>query len=187
MKTAMILAKDVVTSIIEGDVDMMAWLRDQAEEYELVVILSCIIEGLELADPATAKGLRSLAELISISRFETMPEQRKAAHEGGTTIRLTADVLLSCLLGKIDSSVVAQMTDKYPVVINDGLLVAALLSVSDEDALHTGNLAAVLKNTRMQLVDPATTDRPRWPEQISPKTISRIRAKSGAYSPFDIR
>ena len=178
MKTVMILAKDVVTSIIEGDADMMTWLRDQAQKHEVVVLLSCIIEGLELADLATGKGLRSLAELISISRFETMGDQDGTDYEQGTTIQLTGDVLLSCLLGRIDSSVIARMGDDYPVIINDGLLVAALLSVSDEDDLHTNNLAAVLKITIMQLVDPATTDRARWPGQLSAETIGRLRAKA---------
>ena len=178
MNTVMILAKDIMASVIEDDVDIMTWLRDQAQDNELVVLLSCVIEGLERARYPTSKGLRALGELISISRFQPMQEQTGTTSEEGTTIRLTADVLLSCLLGRIDSSIIAQVTQKFPVVINDALLVGALLSVADEDDIHPNNLAAVLKLTTMHLIDPAETDRVSWPEELTAETISWLRAKA---------
>ena len=179
MKTTMILAKDIITSVIEGDADMMAWLRNQMQEYELVVLLSCVTEGLELADPATAIGARALAALISMSRFQDMPKgDPSAVDENGKTIRLTADVLLSCLLGRIDHDIIRRMVEELPVIINDALLVAALLSVSDGDELHPGNLAAVLRATTMHLVDAEETDRAGWPEQFSAEAIAKLRDKA---------
>jgi len=95
MKTTMILAKDIITSVIEGDADMIAWLRNQAQEHELVVLLSCVTEGLELVAPATPQGLRALAALISMSRFQVTPTgEVPTVKEHGKTIHLTADVLL---------------------------------------------------------------------------------------------
>ena len=44
------------------------------------------------------------------------------------------------------------MREDFPVLINDALLVAAILSVSDEDDLHPTNLAAVISITTMYLV-----------------------------------
>jgi hypothetical protein len=179
MKTTMILAKDILTSVIEGDADMMACLRNQTREYELVVLLSCVTEGLELANPATPLGLRSLAALIAMSRFQI--PQRGGIVDGaehGTDIRLTTDVLLSCLLGKIESSTIGHMKKDLPVIINDALLVAALLSVSDKDELHPANLAAVLKITTMHLVDVPDTDRVCWPEQFGTEAITRLRDKA---------
>ena len=180
MKTTMILAKDILTGVIEGDGELMAWLRDKAREHELVVLKSCVVEGLERADPATPHGLRALAALIAKSRFQTAPTDERPTIDRttGRTIRLTADVLLSCLLGRIDSSIIRRMTDDFPVIINDALLVAALLSVLDEDVLHPGNLAAVLRITALHLVDVADADRACWPENFSGEAISRMRAKA---------
>ena len=96
----------------------------------------------------------------------------------GPIIQLTPDVILSCLLGKIDSSVIKKMTDVHPVVINDAILVAALLSVSDEDDLNAGNLAAVLGVTSMKFVDPIGHDRTAWPEDFSAEAIARVREKA---------
>ena len=87
-------------------------------------------------------------------------------------------MLLSCLLGRIKSSVIGRMGEDFPVIINDALLVAALLSVSDEDDLHPANLAAVLRITTMHLVDTERTDQTRWPEQFSAEAIARLRTKA---------
>ena len=179
MKTPMILAKDIIKSVIEGDAGMMSLLRNHTQAHELVVLLSCVTEGLEFAASATPQGLRDLAALIAMSRFQVTPTgEIPNVAEHDTTIRLTADVLLSCLLGRIESSVIGHMKDDFPVIINDALLVAALLSVSDEDDLHPANLAAVLRITKMNLVDPERTDRTRWPEQFSAEAIARLRAKA---------
>ena len=179
MKTTMILAKDIITSVIEGDTDMMTWLRNQSQEYDLVVLLSCVTEGLELANPATPQGMKALAALIAMSRFQiTQRGDIRDGTEHGTDIRLTADVLLSCLLGRIESSIIGRMKRDFPVIIDDALLVAALLSVSDEDDLHPTNLAAVLRITTMHLVDTAETDRAGWPEQFSVEAITRLRDKA---------
>jgi hypothetical protein len=179
MKTTMILAKDIITSVIEGDADMITWLRNQSQEYELVVLLICITEGLELAAPATPRGLKALAALIAMSRFQiTQRSDIQDVVEHGTDIRLTADVLLACLLGRVESSIIGRMAEDFPAIINDALLVAALLSVSDEDDLHPDNLAAVLKITTMHLVDVPDTDRACWPEQFGPEAITRLRDKA---------
>ena len=87
-------------------------------------------------------------------------------------------MLLSCLLGRIESPIISRMREDFPVIINDALLVAALLSVYDEDALHPANLAAVLRITTMNIVDPTETDRTDWPEQFSVEAIARLRAKA---------
>lgn len=180
MKTTMILAKDIVANVIEGDRDLMSWLRDQAQEHELVVLLSCVIEGLERAHPATPQGMRALAALVAMSRFQMTPTGKRPAVSDthGRTIHLTGDVLLSCLLGRIDSSIIRRMTEDFPVIINDALLVAALLSVLDGDELHADSLAAALRVTTMHLVDPAETDRASWPVQFSAEASSRLRAKT---------
>jgi len=70
------------------------------------------------------------------------------------------------------------MTEDFPVIINDALLVAALLSVSDEDDLHPANLVAVLRITTMQLIDSTGTDRACWPEQFSAEAIAKLRSKA---------
>lgn len=144
------------------------------------MLKSCVVEGLERANPATPPGLRALAALISMSRFQTTPMDERPTIDTshGRTARLTADVLLSCLLNRIDSSVIRRMADDLPVIINDALLVAALLSVDDEDQLHPENLAAVLRITTIHLVDTADADRARWPEQFSAEAVSRLRAKA---------
>ena len=178
MNTTMILAQDIIASVIEGDSDLMKWLRDQAQDKELVVILSCVIEGLERAHHATGQGLRHLAELISISRLQGTATQDKTDSHQHANIRLTPDVLLACLLGRIDSSIIAQMAEKLPVVINDALLVGALLSVADGDDIHPSNLAAVLQLTTIRLIDPESTDRASWPKQISTETVDKLRAKA---------
>lgn len=180
MNTVMILAKDIITDIIEGDCELMAWLRGKALEHELVVLKSCVVEGLERADPATPSGLRALAALISMSRFQTTPMDERPTIDvsHGRTVRLTADVLLSCLLGRSDSSMVHTIAKDFPVIINDALLVAALLSVDDEDQLHPENLAAVLRATIIHLVDVSDADRARWPEEFGPGAISRLRSKA---------
>jgi len=180
MNTVMILAKDIITDIIEGDCELMAWLREKALEHELVVLKSCVVEGLERADPATPPGLRALAALIAMSRFQTAPTDERPTVDktAGRTIRLTADVLLSCLLGRVGSSIIQRMTDDFPVIINDALLVAAGLSVRDEDELHPANLAAALRITTMHLVDVPDADRTCWPENFSDEAISRLRTKA---------
>jgi len=179
MKTVMILAKDIIASVIEGDAGMIVWLRNQAQEHELVVLLICVIEGLERADPATPRGLRALAALIAMSRFQTTPTgDRRAIGENDKTIRLTADVLLSCLLGRVDSAIIGRLAEDFPVLINDALLVAALLSVADGDALCPDNLAGLLRTTTMTPVDAAETDRANWPKQFSAEAITSLRAKA---------
>jgi len=55
------------------------------------------------------------------------------------------------------------MAKKLPVVINDALLVGALLSAADRDDIHPDNLAAVLQLTTMRLIAPESTDRASCP------------------------
>ena len=178
MSITMILTQDIVASIIDGNSDMMAWLRDQAQDNKIILLLSCVIEGLERACHPTNEGVRDLAELISICCLRVMPEQTGDLSEHAIPILLTPDVLLACLLGIIDSSIIAQMAEELTVLITDAILVGALLSIEDKDDIHPNNLAATLKFTSMRLIKPETTDRARWRQRLSAGTVAKIRTKA---------
>jgi len=66
----------------------------------------------------------------------------------------------------------------FPVMINDALLVAALLSVDDDDQLHPENLAAVLRVT----IHTSRGCFGRGPSPLAgrvwPSAISRLRSKA---------
>jgi hypothetical protein len=182
MQSTMILAKGIIVSVIEGEKGMMDTLRRHSRECELVLLLSCLIEGLERAESPTARGLRDLAELISIAHLKVIGDRSVCEPNAQTQGMLTPDALLSGVLGRIEGSAITGMFRQIPIVTSDASLVAALLCVEDEDDLTTANLAEILSVTTVTLADSSETDRATWHKQLSPATIRKIRSKSSCNS-----
>lgn len=172
-----IIGTGIVIDVIKNDKAVLTFLRKQAEDNKLILPYSCVLEGLELAQKPTVQGIHALAELISMVELGvSKPKAYKDSN--GPLIKLTPDVLLSCLLGIIKSKQITDIAKQASIVINDAFLVTSLLCVLDDDPINTQNLTKVLRKVDMELIDPATTDRKSWPEQLSEEAILRIRSKS---------
>ena len=176
-----IVSKSIVRNIAQGAVGLPPWLiTDRGAQALIVLPVSCIIEGLEMAETATCDGLRALARLICISQLVLHRGRIDAAARNRSLPKawLTADVLLSCLIGIIKADTLADLAKQAGLTTNDALLVAALLCTEKEDNLSPCNLAQALQVVTLELVDPSTTNRSEWPDQLSEEGIERIRTKA---------
>jgi len=173
-----IVAKDLVRDIILGDGKLLAWIQDKVlEGSDIVIPFSCIIEGLSLAeDDATCGGLHALAHLICISELRVMSKPKRV--ESHPNALLTADLLLSCILEIVDSKTIESLSREANLVTNDAFLVVALLCARPEDRLHGENLANVLNEVRLDLIDPKKTDKQEWPRELSEHNIEKTRRKA---------
>jgi hypothetical protein len=133
-----------------------------------------------MANAATCSGLHGLAPLLCMC--ELVPETHKKVDERLPTVHLTQDALLSCLQGTVPSNTFTNLAGQVNVTTTDAALVATLLSVDETDHLDSDNLARALEVVHMNLVDPATTSRSEWPNELSPESISRTREKAAEAS-----
>lgn len=172
-----IVGKGIIADIIRGEEVPLIFLRNQADESEIAIPHSCILEGLELAEEPTCQGLHWLAELISMAELVSLSNSDQE-RTGNPTIMLTTDVLLSCLIGIIESETIASCAQMGKPVIYDAFLVAALLCVAEEDQLDTRNLAGALREITLKQVDVPPSDRRQWPQQLSQGAKLELRAKA---------
>lgn len=178
LPSTMVIATDIVIDVIKNDKEVIRFLKKQASDNKIVLPYSCVLEALELAQKPTFKGLHALAELISISELSVVLGPEVDEGDDAPLIKLTPDVLLSCILGIIKSKQIAAISEKAPIVINDAFLVTALLCVSENDPINTQNLTRALRKINIELIDPDTTDRKAWPKTLSEQMISQIRSKT---------
>ena len=169
--STIIIAKDIVKSVIENDEKCIEFIFTHVEESEVVIPFSCILWGLEMADYTSAKGIHALAKLMSISEITVMCNDFTDS-EDLPQIKLTPDVLLSCLLGIVKSDTIAKIATQGTVTTCDAILVSALLCVIEDDELCTKNLAEALSLVRFEIYPE------KWPAELSEETISTIRSKS---------
>jgi len=176
-----IVAKDIVRSIIEGQVDIVDKLVSAADKDEIVLLKSCICEGLNLAQPVTASGLHALGRLISVSRLVNYSDAEDRKLEGQRHSFITVDALLSCLIGALGARENLDIFDQLWLhgimpLSRDAELVVALLAARDGDAFHVSTFARSLELIYFSRVDSSMEERQRW--IISDEYADKLRSEA---------
>ena len=166
-KTPFIVAKCLIREIVQGDVALGEWLAHRINHNEILLLKGCICAGLNIATDVTTRGLHALGHLISISRIVNyggddgrVPKEQEQAF-------VTADALLTVLIGSFDTShfeyAIRQLWSLgAPVVTHDAELIAALLSVREEDNYRIDEFVKILELTYIGYIDKSLEDRKDW-------------------------
>lgn len=179
---AILVAKDIIRDIVEGEVTIADNLAKRATRNEIVLIKSCICEGLRLAEPVTVRGLHALAHLIAVSKIVNYSEPENREVEGQRYGFVTADALLSYLIGplgtKEDSHAMFHqlwLTGIVPRTL-DAHVAAAMLAAREGDTLHTASFAKTLMLTYVARAAVSMEDREDW--DITKQFADKLREKA---------
>jgi len=162
-----LLSKDIVRDITEGNLSIVRDLCSRALQNRIVLFRSCICEGLELAETPTAEGLNALGRLIAVSAVLNSVGDLGRIPEGRIRGRVTADALLSYLIGSVGAHGGASLFRKMKdlgvlVATRDADLVVALLAIRKGDTLNTRALAESLREIYIERVDESMEKRKSW-------------------------
>jgi len=96
-----IVARDMVRSIFEGETNIVDGIIQMAAKNDIVILKSCICEGLKESSPIKVEGLHAIGRLLSVSQIVSFSPEEDDRLQGKKRAFVTADALLSYLIGPL--------------------------------------------------------------------------------------
>jgi hypothetical protein len=177
-----IVAKDMVRSILEGETTIVNNLVRMAAENDIVLLKSCICEGLKESTGLKVEGLHAIGRLLSVSQIVSFSPEEDVQLQGMNHARITADALLSHLIGPLANT--DNSKDLFGRLWLNGIvpmtrdvdLFAALACVRKGDDLHLGKFASTLTLLFVENADLLSPE--EW--FVSKEFIDELRVKAMA-------
>lgn len=188
-KPELLIARDIVTKIAEGDVSIVDNLINRSVEYdEIVLLTSALAEGIENAKHATAEGMHALADLVCHSRIENSlmpPCSKKDDGESLAIGYLKHDFLLKYMIApNADDYLETLLDENFPIngfrfTTHDFRVAIALLCLRDTDLINSGAFGRLLNIIYVDLSEEADRDCDEW--VLSEEFIENVRTKVFEY------